>query len=370
MTTDLDARSLLESLIGQQISTLTGRPNTILDLAAENVRVGTNRSPDGELIPIDGVQSALDRLLETGEIEVHPRSLGYRSSFVGAVLLTLPGAVALSTSPPRIQLVDPMTAYRANEAGHVNNWWADDPRQRFWLEITDRNDIGVDLHCPQRDAAGKRTPGYSLMRCVQVNDIVFHYDKNAHAIIGWSRAAGQLTEAPTVWLSHHAATRRRLRQERVQPGWWLDLDGPFLLNPPLALARIRASALQLRIVLEALRSDHPGSLYFPFSFYGGTEPRPQQPTSISSQWSSSRSSRPGHSGQASFTRGRRRRRPHDGAWHGIQRGPSQPIALRTATIHSRSSSCRTRSQGTFRHAKRASAGSAIGWHRAAIQPSP
>lgn len=277
MATELDARSLVDSLVGQQISTLTGRLNTVLGLADANVIVGTDRSPDGELVPIDAVQRALDQLLETGEIEVHPRSLGYRSSFLGAVLLTLPGAVAVPTSPARIQLTDPMTAYRANEAGRVNDWWADDPRQRFWLEITDRPDIGVDLHCPQRDANGNRTPGYSLIWCVQVDDIVFHYDKNEHAITGWSRAAGQVTEVPTVWLSHRAATRRRLHQERAQPGWWLDLDGPFPLDLPLTLAQIRASAPQLRAVLEALRSDHPGSLYFPFSFYGGTEPRPQQP---------------------------------------------------------------------------------------------
>jgi hypothetical protein len=277
MATDADARSLVESLVGQQISTVTGRLNTVLGLADANVIVGTDRSPDGELVPIDAVQRALDRLLETREIEVHPRSLGYRSSFVGAVLLTLPGAVALPTSPPRIQLTDPIIAYRANEAGHINEWWAGDPRQRFWLEITDRADIGVDLHCPQRDAPGNRTPGYSLIWCVQVDDVVFHYDKNEHAITGWSRAAGQVTEAPTVWLSHRAATRRRLHQERAQPGWWLDLDGPFPLDPPLTLAQIRASAPQLRTILEALRSDHPGSLYFPFSFYGGTEPRPQQP---------------------------------------------------------------------------------------------
>ena len=277
MATDLDARSLLESLVGQQISTLTGRPNTVLGIADINVIVGTDRSPDGEPVPIGAVQVGLDRLLETGEVEVHPRSLGHRSSFVGAVLLTLPGAVALRTSPPRIELTDPVTAYRANEAGHINDWWPDDPQQRFWLEITDRPDIGIDLHCPQRDATGNRTPGYSLIWFVQVNDIVFHYDKNAHAITGWSRAAGPVTEAPTVWLSHRGSTRRRLHQERAQPGWWLDLDGPFLLAPPLTLAQIRASAPQLRTVLEALHSEHPGSLYFPFSFYGGTEPRPQQP---------------------------------------------------------------------------------------------
>jgi len=277
MATDLNARSLLESLVGQQIATLTGRPNTVLGLTDTNVTVGTERSPHGEPVPIDAVQVGIDLLLETGEVEVHPRFLGHRSSFVGAVLLTLPGAVAHRTSPPRIELTDPVTAYRANEAGHINEWWTDDPQQRFWLEITDRPDIGIDLHCPQRDATGNRTPGYSLIWCVQVDDIVFHYNKNEHAITGWSRAAGQVTEAQTVWLSHHAATRRRLLQGRAQPGWWLDLDGPFPLDPPLTLTQIRASAPQLRAVLDAIRSEHAGSLYFPFSFYGGTEPRPQQP---------------------------------------------------------------------------------------------
>jgi hypothetical protein len=276
MPADLGARSLLESLVGQQISTVTGRPNTVLGLTDGNVVVGTNRAPNGELVPIDAVQSGLERLLQEREIEVHPRSLGYRSSFVGAVLLTLPGAVLLRISPPRIHLTDPMTAYRMNGAGQVTDWWTGDPRQRFWLEITDRTDIGVDLHCPQRDAHGNRTPGYSLICWVQINDVVFHYDRNVRAITAWSRAAGQVTEAPTIWLSHRAATRRRLHQERAQLGWWLDLDGPFPLDPPLTLAQIREGAPDLRTLLESLRTEHPGSLYFPFSFYGGAAPRPQQ----------------------------------------------------------------------------------------------
>jgi hypothetical protein len=277
MVADLDARTLLESLVGRQITTATGRPNAVLSVAFSDVIVGTNRSLEGERVPIESVQSGLDRLLANREIEVSPPSLGYRSSFVGAVLLTLPGAVAIQASPPRIRLTDPLTAYRAGEVGQVNHWWADDPRQRFWLEITDRPDIGVDLHCPQRDAVGQRNPGYSLIWWVQIGDLVFHYDKNEHAIAAWSRAAGCVTEAPTVWLSHRGATRRRLQQERAQPGWWLDLDGPFPLNPPVTLAGIRKSAPAIRAVLDALRSSHPGSLYFPFSFYRGTEPRPQQP---------------------------------------------------------------------------------------------
>jgi hypothetical protein len=51
----------------------------------------------------------------------------HRSSFVGAVLLTLPGTHLSRTSPPRIQLVDPATQYKLNQAGSINAWWSGDP---------------------------------------------------------------------------------------------------------------------------------------------------------------------------------------------------------------------------------------------------
>jgi hypothetical protein len=188
MSVEMDARALLESLVGQQIHTVTGQPNTVVAVAGDIVTVATDRSLAGEPVPIEWVQSGLDRLLEAGEIEVGVPSLGYRGAFVAAVLLKLPGAVLVPTRPRRIRLTDPLGAYRLNEAGPVNAWWAGDPRQRFWLETTDRPDIGVDLHCPQRDAVGSRSPGF------------FHYSLNEHAIAAWSRAAGQVTEAPTVWL--------------------------------------------------------------------------------------------------------------------------------------------------------------------------
>ena len=105
------------------------------------------------------VQSGLDRLQEAGELEISVASLGHRSSFVGAVLLTLPGTHLSRTSPPRILLADPATQYKLNQAGSINAWWSADPRQRFWLEITDRHDVGVDLHCPQRGSDGKRSFG-------------------------------------------------------------------------------------------------------------------------------------------------------------------------------------------------------------------
>jgi hypothetical protein len=106
------ARTLLESLVGQPISTVTGRPNTVLRVEGDSVVVATSRSPTGQPVPIEWVQSGLEQLLETGEIEVSVPSLGHRSSFVGAVLLTLPDAVLVRTTPPRIRLNQPPTAQK------------------------------------------------------------------------------------------------------------------------------------------------------------------------------------------------------------------------------------------------------------------
>jgi hypothetical protein len=272
------ARELLSGLVGQSISTVTGSPNRVLEVRDSDVLVATNRSPAGQPVPIDWIESALERVQTDGEIEISVASLGHRSAFVGAVLLTLPGTQASSTSPPRIRLSEDAAAdYRLAAAGELNIWWRSDPAQRFWLEITDRPDIGIDLHCPQRDAAGNRSPGYSLIWSVQHDDIVFHYDRNQQAITSWSRAVGEVVEGPVVWLSHRGSTRRRLGAARPQPGWWLDLEGPYPLDQPLTLEQLRASGATVRAVLDELEQRRLGSLYFPFFFYAGSTLRPMQP---------------------------------------------------------------------------------------------
>jgi hypothetical protein len=97
----------------------------------------------------------------------------------------LPDAVLEQASPPRIRLASAARAeYRREVAGQVKAWWEGQPGERFWLEITDRPDIGVDLHAPQRGANGRPTPGYSLLWWVERRDIVFHYDLNRRAITG------------------------------------------------------------------------------------------------------------------------------------------------------------------------------------------
>ncbi|WP_132197440.1 MULTISPECIES: hypothetical protein [Kribbella] len=239
--------------------------------------VATNRAPGGRPVPIADVQSGLDRLFDQQEVDVSPASLGYRSAFVGAVLRTLPETIADdATTPARIRLVDPSAAYKHDQAGRINVWWRHDPHQRFWLEITDRHDIGIDLNCPQRDAAGKHSPGFSLIWWVNIGDIVFHYDLNRQAITSWSRAAGPVAEAATIWRSHRSATRKRLKTARPQSGWWLDLDGPFPLGQPLSIAQLVEHDADIRDILRRLKAVHHGSLYFPFFWWDDRQLRPMQ----------------------------------------------------------------------------------------------
>ena len=82
---------------------MTGRPNRVARLELDAVIVATQRSPEGTPVPVIWVQDA-SRLRKTHQIEVSVESLGYRSAFLGAVLLTLPDAVLVRTTPPRIRL--------------------------------------------------------------------------------------------------------------------------------------------------------------------------------------------------------------------------------------------------------------------------
>lgn len=103
MADQIDARNLLTGLTGQLIHTLSGQPNRVLRADAKDVIVATRKSPDGRPVPIEWVQTALDRLVRDGEIEISVASVGYRSAFIGAVLATLLGA-STSRRPQAVRL--------------------------------------------------------------------------------------------------------------------------------------------------------------------------------------------------------------------------------------------------------------------------
>ena len=99
----IDARQFLSTLIDRDIETFSGRRNRVLRLSGDEVLVATERSPSGAPVPIEWVQAALDRLTAGEDVEISVESVGYRSAFIGAVLLQVPGIVK-GVNPQRVRI--------------------------------------------------------------------------------------------------------------------------------------------------------------------------------------------------------------------------------------------------------------------------
>ncbi|MFE4727342.1 hypothetical protein [Microbacterium sp. NPDC056736] len=100
-------RGFLRSLIGTAIPTVSGsRHNTILAVDSRNVTVATDRTPTGQPVPISEVAAAMELTKEQSVVDVSVDVLGYRSAFIGAVLLQLPGARVVGASPARVVIGD------------------------------------------------------------------------------------------------------------------------------------------------------------------------------------------------------------------------------------------------------------------------
>lgn len=103
------AYELLVALLHQEVRTVTGQRNIVLAVDRDTTLVGTDRSPGGQPVEVRRVQRGLDILAAQGSVVVQPHELGHRSSFVGAVLATLPDA-HVTDDPPTITLGVPSAA--------------------------------------------------------------------------------------------------------------------------------------------------------------------------------------------------------------------------------------------------------------------
>ncbi|MFI2486882.1 protein NO VEIN domain-containing protein [Promicromonospora kroppenstedtii] len=161
----------------------------------------------------------------------------------------------------------------------INEWWAADPDQRFWMEITDRADLGADLFAPTTDGSGKPYWGYELITYVQPGDVILHWHKalaGEPAIVGWSRAVGAYEDADISWQAHSTVGRSRGKLD-LRPAWRMPLVNYTPLSEPVLISDVRAKDAELRKVLTELEVQNPGgSLYFPFGFSDKRELRAQQ----------------------------------------------------------------------------------------------
>src|SRR5580704_16596396 len=107
------------------------------------------------------------------------------------------------------------------------------------MEITRRDDIGVDLKAPAAARGGVATASYALVPLVQPGDFVVHYHSRQEAIVGVSVASNPAEPAPIYWVARGSYARRAREQAHWLPGLRVNLDQYRQVEPPVTLADIR-----------------------------------------------------------------------------------------------------------------------------------
>lgn len=155
----------------------------------------------------------------------------------------------------------------------LNTWWTADPAQRYWMEITHREDIGGNLHAPKLDEGQW---SYDLVSQVQPGDRVLHWSGGARALVGWSDVLGPATTVPKYTWQPRGTSGRALPGPRTTEGWVAPLGGLDIFQHQPNLASLLPLLDQLMAVNEALGKAHGQPTYFPFYRYGGDQIRTQQ----------------------------------------------------------------------------------------------
>ena len=88
-------------------------------------------------------------------------------------------------------------------------WWDGQPDERYWMEITARTDIGADLHAPVVNEASGSFWSYDLITDPRPGDLVYHYDSNRQAIVGYSEVVGEPWTDRIVWAAQGASARKQ-----------------------------------------------------------------------------------------------------------------------------------------------------------------
>jgi hypothetical protein len=161
---------------------------------------------------------------------------------------------------------------RSVEQGSVrlNEWWRDDPAECYWLEITDRSDLGANVQALQRDGSGRENWSYALVTALRPGDVVLHWHKSqrqAPGIVGYSFAADGPFEDELVWHARGSYGQARPAVGHPQPSWRYELAHYTALPTPVDQVAFQRSETALRAIKRKLEAEHSGPLYFPFAFY-------------------------------------------------------------------------------------------------------
>ncbi len=149
----------------------------------------------------------------------------------------------------------------------INEWWSDQPEERYWVEITDRPELGENLLSPKLAQNDKETPSYTLVSYVRLGDVVFHYWKGQGkppAIVGCSLVAASARDDTIDW-QPHGTYGKGFSGSIKRDAWLVPLESYQHLSNPVSLERARELEPDLRAIRDSLEAQ-VGATYFPFAF--------------------------------------------------------------------------------------------------------
>ena len=135
---------------------------------------------------------------------------------------------------------------------NTHSWWEASLEEIFWVESTDRTDIGRNLLAPISTHAGQK-----LVAFVKDGDIIFHYYHPTKSIVAFSVAKGFPKVDEIRWPDR--------KKSDISPAYKIDLINYTEFDNPITLKEIQDKQNSIRTIKAALDKKYDGkSIYFPF----------------------------------------------------------------------------------------------------------
>ena len=132
---------------------------------------------------------------------------------------------------------------------NANEWWLDDPLERYWVETLSerRPTLGRQLHAPQLDGSGSVNWRYAFVAETRPGDVVLHWlsSPREHGFVGWSVVDGRAEPRPIRWHARGSYGRRRVADDAEQAGWWVPLRDYHELPAPIGLPELNAHRVDI-----------------------------------------------------------------------------------------------------------------------------
>jgi hypothetical protein len=135
---------------------------------------------------------------------------------------------------------------------NTHSWWESSLEEKFWVESTDRTDIGRNLLAPISTNAGQK-----LVAFVEDGDVVFHYYQPTKSIVAFSVAKGFPKIDEIRWPDR--------KKSVISRAYKIDLINYTELDEPITLKHIQDKQSSIRAIKTGLDKKYEGkSIYFPF----------------------------------------------------------------------------------------------------------